>query len=145
MQVDVQDMSRWTVELRWAGAHIRKALGILLRRGLLDEDLSYHLMTASQRAGQVQNALIRAGADDPCEADRNASQREGREGVPLHLLSSPAALRYAEAIRAAANACREMEVERGIDPEDGITSGLVSLAESAEFAAYGPKGLRDME
>jgi hypothetical protein len=84
MKVDQEEMNRWTVQLRWTGAHVRKAIGILLRRGQLDEDLSYHLMTASQRAGMVEDALIRAGADEPREVDRAAAEgKEGREGVPL--------------------------------------------------------------
>jgi hypothetical protein len=140
MNVDQQELNRWTVQLRWTGAHVRKALGILLRRDLLDEDLSYHLMTASQRAGMVEDALIRAGADDPREAERPEG-KEGREGIPLALLSSPAAKEYAEAIRSAADACRRMETERGIDPEDGATSLLESMAQAAEFEAYGPTDL----
>ena len=101
-------------------------------------------MTASTRDGPVQNALIRAGAEDPARRTVRTVHRPGRKTLPLTLLSSPAAQAYAAAIRAAAVACRQMEMERGIDPEDGVTCGLVSLAESAEFACYGPKGLREV-
>ena len=58
--------------------------------------------------------------------------------VPLEIASSPKMRRYAGAVRAAAAACRAMEEERGISPEDGVTSLLEYLASAAEFEVYGP-------
>ncbi len=58
--------------------------------------------------------------------------------IPLEVASSPKMRRYAGAIRAAAAACRALEEERGIAPEDGVTGMLEYLAAAAEFEVYGP-------
>ena len=63
--------------------------------------------------------------------------------VPLEVTSSPKMRRYAGAIRAAAAACRALEEERGIAPEDGVTSMLEYLAAAAEFEVYGPADARE--
>jgi hypothetical protein len=96
-----------------------------------------------------------AGAADPLQKAREETQRrialmdsdepvrEDDRGIPRALLSSPAARRFAEAIRAAAAACQEMERERGIT--DGLTETLTDYADIAELEVHGPAGLRGME
>ncbi len=69
---------------------------------------------------------------------------EDRRPHALELLSSPAAKRYAEACRAVADACRVMETERGINPDDGgFTEWLDLMARDAENEAFGMPGLRE--
>lgn len=63
--------------------------------------------------------------------------------VPLHLLATPAAERYAEAIRSAANACREVEQERNTGPR--VAQVLSEFADMAETECFGPKFMREME
>ncbi|HLV80524.1 MAG TPA: hypothetical protein VKT32_09595 [Chthonomonadaceae bacterium] len=63
--------------------------------------------------------------------------------VPLEVASTPKMRRYAGAIRAAAAACRAMEEERGIPPEDGVTGMLEYLAAAAEFEVHGPAEERE--
>src|SRR6185503_2801073 len=90
----------------------------------------------------VQHGLERAGADDPADADRIERLGEElaaefrKEPLSLERLTSPKARRFAEAIRAAATACREMEAERGI--EDGLAEILSDYADGAEFEVFGP-------
>lgn len=101
-----------------------------------------NLLDGSANYAQVTNNLLlqslkHAGADDPIF--RPKLERSGNPEIPLNLLDSSAARRYASAIRAAATACREMETERGI--EDGLAEQLECFAESAELEVYGPVGL----
>jgi hypothetical protein len=56
-------------------------------------------------------------------------------------MTSPKAKRFAEAMHAAAVACREIEEERGI--EDGLAKALEDYAAGAEFEVNGPLGLRE--
>jgi hypothetical protein len=67
--------------------------------------------------------------------------RREDHGIPLSLLSSPAARRFAETIRAAAVACQEMEAERGL--VDGLAETLSDYADIAELEVFGPKGLEE--
>jgi hypothetical protein len=92
---------------------------------------------------------LRLGAIDPLKKVRKEQRRERPalglptsrvKDVPIELLSSPAAREYAEAIRIAAEACRKMEEERGI--EDGLAEILGDYAEIAALEVYGPVGLR---
>jgi len=102
----------------------------------------------------VLTGLVSAGAQDPLKKALAEDRRERLERglptapvreVPLHLLSSPAARRYAEAIRAAATACREMETERYGPDCDGLAETLEDYADVAELEVFGPVGLRGME
>ncbi len=69
---------------------------------------------------------------------------EDRRPHALELLSSPAAKRYAAACRTVAEACRAMETERGINPDDGgYTEWLDLMARDAENEAFGMMGLRE--
>jgi hypothetical protein len=107
-------------------------------------------MEAARRANiTILHALIRAGADDPQEEWREEVHRVAGlptpGPVPLHLLSSPTAKRYAVAMRAAAIACREMETERYGPGCDGFAESLEDWADIAELEVYGPKGLQGME
>jgi type IV pilus biogenesis protein CpaD/CtpE len=108
--------------------------------------------TARRGNSSVVRSLVWAGAQDPAQKVREEQRRERQElglpsapvkEVPLSLLSSPSAQEYAEAIRAAAEACRKMEEERGI--EDGLAEILGDYAEIAALEVYGPVGLRGLE
>lgn len=110
-------------------------------------------------AAQKQNNLLRmrlenAGAVDK-DKSRTAALREeldsygypeleGEDRRPhaIELLSSPAAERYAAALRECANACRVMEIERGHSPSDGMTEWHELQADAAELEVFGPKELR---
>lgn len=92
----------------------------------------------AQRANNLLlQELKRAGARDPIPRRRHTDS--GNPEVPLELLSSPKARRYAEAIHLAAVACREMEEERDI--EDGLADQLESFAATAHLEVFGPIGL----
>jgi hypothetical protein len=125
-----------------------------LRRGTITVPAASDLETARQANLRIQHSLVRAGADDPREAadaetrvrmrDAGVDAPELKE-IPIELLSSPAARRYAEAIRAAATACREMETERYGPDCDGFAEMLEDWARDAEFEVFGPVGLRGLE
>jgi hypothetical protein len=116
-------------------------------------DATAVLIETSLRANNsVLDGLLCVGAQDPLRQVRKEQSRERQElglpsapakEVPLSLLSSPAAREYAEAIRAAAEACRRMEEERGI--YDGLAEILGDYAEIAAMEFYGPVGLRGLE
>lgn len=110
-------------------------------------------------AAQKQNNLLRMRLENAgaVNADRERSARlqdeldsygipglDGEDSRPhaLQLLSSPASERYAAALRECANACREMEIERGQSPSDGMTEYYELKADAAELEVYGPKELR---
>jgi type IV pilus biogenesis protein CpaD/CtpE len=106
--------------------------------------------TARRGNSSVVRRLVWAGAQDPAQKVREEQSRERQalglptasvKEVPISLLSSVAAKEFAEAIRAAAAACRRMEEERGI--EDGLAEILGDYAEIAEMEVYGPVGLRE--
>jgi hypothetical protein len=129
-------------------------VGDYLRRTDAPGNIADALEQARRLVSTVLNGLIRAGADDPLQAvieqERQRRQEAGlptakEKSVPLELLSSPAAKRYAEAIRAAAVACRQMEEERYGPDCDGFAESLEDWADIAEMEVYGPKGLRGLE
>ncbi len=93
-----------------------------------DEPTRRALAEAQRNNDELLEELKISGAADPVESIRSADA--AGPDVPLQLLGSPAARRYAEAIRRAADACQEMEAERGI--ADGFSAELNSFAETAE-------------
>lgn len=141
MNVPNNELDRWARETRQVRAWLTK-IGDRLQRAGAPADMQEMTLSARNKAHDLVNAMIEAGAEDPMEADRR--QRQGESylppaPVPLELLSSPAARRYAEAMRQAAAACRAMEAERGIG--DGYAEHLEDLAHAAEFEVSGPAGL----
>jgi len=112
-----------------AQTRLKRILKRLEVCGAIDED--------SERRERLQDELDSIGFPD-------LEDPEDRRPHALELLSSPAAKRYAEACRAVAEACRVMEMERGISPDDGgFTEWLDLMARDAENEAFGMLGLRE--
>ena len=143
MNVPHDTLDRWARETRQVRAWLTK-IGDRLRAANAPEDLQTMALSARNKAHDLVNDMIEAGAADPMEEDRKTRMGESytpARVVPIELLSSPAARRYAEAIRAAAAACREMETERYGPGYDGYAQHLEDVARTAEFECYGPTGL----
>jgi|SRR5579884_1312562 len=150
MNVPQQDLNEMAEKAQRVNGHLLRVKDYL-RRTEAPADVQETLETARRSNVTVLHSLVRAGADDPLEARQEERRQQLRaaddrmpepQQVPLELLSSPAARRYAEAIRAAAVACREMETERNGPQCDGLAEILEDFAEGAEFEVYGPKGLQ---
>jgi hypothetical protein len=129
----------------------------MLRAHSAPDSTLFEMVCSAQRANnRLMQRLRRAGADDPGKADLEAMIRSlppeeaaemqsTRHEIPLHLLSSPAARRYATAIAEAAAACRAMEDERYGPNCDGFAECLEDYAEMARFELHGPAGLSGLE
>ena len=129
------------------GTLLRVASG--LRRFSMPLDVQDELEAARSKNYALMHKLVRAGADDPLEA---AQQRTAavltlpsQQPLTLEMLTSPAAVRYARAMREAATACRGMETERYGAGCDGFAESLEDWAEGAELEAFGPTGLQERE
>lgn len=61
------------------------------------------------------------------------------QAVPLALLDTPASRKYLDAIRAAYEAARVLDDERGYG-DDGPAGNLRRLVDEAEMDVYGPPG-----
>ena len=120
-----------------------------LRRFSMPLDMQDELEVARSRNNALLHKLVRAGADDPLEAAQQKTSTvlniPSQQPLTLELLTSPAAVRYARAMREAATACREMETERYGAGCDGFTESLEDWAEGAELEAFGPAGLQEHE
>jgi hypothetical protein len=128
-------------------AALLKALGAVAARNA--ENAQARIGEAQQQNAVVLRQLERLGAADPAHALQVAEYGEEIAAtlqpaeVPIELLSSEKARRYAEAMRSAAIACREMETERYGPGCDGFAEVLEDYADTAEFEVYGPRGLRE--
>lgn len=148
MNISQDILNKWA-EKCWRTNGELLTLKDYLRRANAPDAIQETAWNAQGRIGRLLNALQSAGADDPAHADlverygeEEAASFKRRE-VSLELLSSPAAQRFAKALREAANACAEMEKERGI--EDGFAEVLSDHADIYETEIFGPQGLRGME
>ena len=144
MRINNEVLDAWAERLRGVNGSLLRALAAL-QAGRGQTAMS-EIRALQQRNILLVHELERAGAapaapHPEASAFRTALGLEAPPETPLRLLSSQAAERYAVAIRAAAEACRQMEMERGI--EDGLTEYLDDLARSAEFEVSGPVGLRE--
>jgi len=141
VNVPNEELDRWAREVRQVRAWLTNISDRL--PATAPEEMLQMALQARTKAHDMLRAMIRAGAEDPMEADRRErlgeSYQPAAAPVPIELLSSPAAREYAAAIRAAAVACRKMEAERGIG--DGYAEHLEDVARAAEFEVYGPAGL----
>ncbi len=86
-----------------------------------------------QAAAAASVSMEAAGAQRP-------SSRPASKGVPLGLLSTEKSRRYAKLMRAAYEAAREMDHERGYG-DDGAADFIEDLALDAEQEACGAVGL----
>ena len=95
-------------------------------------------------ANGAQNSITESARNvEAVFAEMNGgSPSESHSTHALNLLSSRAAERYVAALRECANACREMEIERGQNPSDGMTEYHELAADAAELEVFGPKELR---
>lgn len=117
--------------------------GDYLRSVKLPDKVASNLADARQAVASIERGLEALGADDPrreaMNRDRAAFGLSPMQETPLHLLSSEKAVAFAHAMRAAADACKAMEKERGI--EDGLTEQLTDYADIFEMECFGPPGL----
>lgn len=153
MKVSLEELNALAEKAFRVNAHLLKVKTSLLRAGV-PRDVQEEVETARRVNWSTLKGLVKLGADDP--TDELQARLKARfvaaggklpeqEETPLHLLSSPAARRYAAAIREAATACREMETERYGPHCDGLAEMLEDWAADAERETYGPPGLNGME
>ncbi len=112
-----------------------------------------YLVTAWTINMSRHNCLIAAGFADSVDGYSSGINVEPEketlrnlppdEGMPPHLLTTPVAKRYAEAIRAAAEACKELEHER--NTKTGVARVLREYADIAENETFGPESMRGLE
>ncbi|MBA3752746.1 MAG: hypothetical protein H0X01_01060 [Nitrospira sp.] len=128
-----------------------RASGLLVRSGdylgavNLPDHVADDLCAAQRLCLSLRHGLVALGADNPHQEETLRVYAERGlpppAETPLHLLDSPAARRFASAIREAANACKAMETERGIT--DGMAEVYGDWADIAEMEVFGPVGLRE--
>lgn len=126
-------------ELNALAERCHKTNGLLLRLMALNGEGADLAFQAQQRLNGVFQALLRLGADDPRYQHEPESCRPTE--TPLHLLSSPANLRYLEALRAAVEAAKDVDRERGC-LGDGPSELLEDWLFGLEFEVKGPVALR---
>ena len=142
-----------------AFAEAMRRIEALLVQGMdalrLGDGQTAEAFVATARAiNQAQHQhMIALGVLDPLEdsllqtgvrpAEEDGVHSLSANNVPLHLLATPAAERYAAAIRSAAKACREVEQERNTGFR--VAQVLGEFADMAEMECYGPKFIREME
>jgi hypothetical protein len=139
VNIPVEDLNAWAQKAHRTNGHLLRILTDL--QAGRTEAAMQTVWNAQHVNHLLLRALVRAGADQPGR-DRSDESAPSTE-TPLELLSSPAAQRFAAALRETAKACREMEAERGI--EDGLTEMYDDYADAAEMEVFGPVGLRGME
>lgn len=123
-------------------------VGDYLRSVKLPDDVASALSTARQNVWSLKSGLVGLGAEDPharltredeIRITGGAYEVPRPRETPLHLLNSDAAVRFARALREAAEACKAMERERGIT--DGLAEQLSDYADIYHLEVFGPVGL----
>ncbi len=133
MQTDEYELDRLARHTHYAHSALLRA-GDALRKGQPVDGL---IEEARQDIAVVLRSLVRDGAEDPHPAPPQ------RKPLSPELLSSEKAQAFAQAMRAAAEACKAMEEERHGKGVDGFWEMLEDYAIGAEHEALGPAELRN--
>jgi len=133
MLITQKSMDQWARQvLRMSGCLLRLTTHLKRTQTRLPKPLHNDLTAARRLSILLMRSLVRAGASDPIDAAWIVQNGQEPMGEPLSeaMRNSLKAKAYAQAIRAAADACREMEIER--DSTRALFEVLNDFADQAE-------------